>query len=176
MSLNSMRIAAFLSLALVWSGAASAAQPERPAAVKRLVECRAIADSAARLSCYDREVASFDAAAARQELVVVDREQVKKTRRSLFGLSLPNLGLFDNDDAKTEQITQIDSTIRRAAQNAAGKWVLTLADGAVWTQTDSRNLSIDPKPGDAVKIRRAALGSYLANIRGQVGIRVDRLR
>jgi hypothetical protein len=174
--MNMMRIAALACVPLFCSGVALAAEPERPAPVKRLVDCRGIADSAARLSCYDREVASFDAAAARQELVVVDKEQVKKTRRSLFGLSIPNLGLFDNDDAKTEQIKQIDGKLRRAAQNAAGKWVLTLEDGAVWAQTDSRNLSIEPRPGDPVKIRRAALGSYLANIRGHVGIRVDRLR
>lgn len=118
----------------------------------------------------------METAAARKDVVVVDREQLRKTRRSLFGLTLPNLSVF-GDDSKDEQgVTQIDSTIRRVSQTPYGKWVFTLEDGAQWEQTDSRNLPITPKVGHNIKIRKAALGSYLANVKDQVAIRVKRMR
>jgi len=141
-----------------------------------MVDCRSLNDLAVRVACYDREVAAFDAAEARKELVVVEREEITKTRRSLFGLGLPDLGIFGEKSPDGQRMTELESKVKRAVQSANGKWILTLDDGTVWAQTDSRNLTIDPEPGHEIKIRTAALGSYLANVRGQVGIQVKRLR
>ena len=160
------------------TAAAQAQQPpaERPAALSRVVQCRSIASTEERLACYDREVAAMDAAEASRELVVMDRQQIRRTRRSLFGLSLPNLGIFGDDNEDEEEASRIESTVASASQNGAGKWVIELADGARWVQSDSRNLSIEPRRGHSVRIRRAAMGSYLANVNGQTAIRVRRLR
>ena len=46
-------------------------------------------------------------------------------------------------------------------------------DGARWKQTDGRALY--PKVGDKIRIRRAALGSFMANINKDVGFKVVRL-
>lgn len=151
------------------------AQAQRPAALNRLTDCRAITDSAERLACFDREVAAIDAAEARKDLIVVDREQVKKARRSLFGLPLPNLGVF-GDDSSDQANATIEASIKRAWQAPDGKWRFELEDGARWAQIDSRNLSSDAKSGQPIKIRRAALGSYLANVNNQVAVRVRRIR
>ncbi|HEV2079606.1 MAG TPA: hypothetical protein VGR19_06895 [Allosphingosinicella sp.] len=148
---------------------------ERPPAFKKLVDCRRIADAPTRLACFDREVAAIDAAEAGQELVVLDKAQIKKTRRGLFGLSLPDVGIFGGSGAD-EETGAIETTIKRAWQIGDGTWRFELADGAQWVQTDSRNLASDPKPGHEIKIRRAAIGSYLANINKQVAIRVRRIR
>ena len=148
---------------------------ERPTAFKKLVDCRRIADAPGRLACFDREVAAIDAAEAGQELVVLDKAQISRARRGLFGLSLPNVGIFGGSDADQET-GAIETTIKRAWQVADGKWGFELADGAQWMQTDSRDLSSDPKPGQEIKIRSAALGSYLANINKQTAIRVRRIR
>ena len=166
--------AAFAAL----TAAAEAQQPpaERPAALSRVVQCRSIASTEERLACYDREVAAMDAAEASRELVVMDRQQIRRTRRSLFGLTIPNLGIFGDDNEDEEEASRIESTVASASQNAAGKWVIELADGARWVQSDSRNLSIEPRRGHTIRIRRAAMGSYLANVNNQTAIRVRRLR
>jgi hypothetical protein len=164
-------------LAFVSPVLAQSPATKRPPALKRLVDCRSIAAQLERLACYDKEVAAMDAAEARRDLVVMDREQVKKTRRTLFGLTLPNLGILgDDSDSDEEGTGRLDTTIKAATQNPAGKWILTLQDGGVWAQVDSRALQIDPRPGHDIKIRRAALGSYLANVKGQTAIRVQRVR
>lgn len=176
MRVNRLACAVLLCLTVTWASGAEAAERQRPAALKRMVDCRLLSDLAARADCYDREVAAFDAAEARKDLVVVDRQELRKTRRSLFGLALPDLGMFGDESPDDERITRVESKIKRAVQNPYRKWILTLDDGSVWAQTDSRNLTIDPQTGHEVKIRKAALGSYLANVHGQVGIRVERLR
>lgn len=149
---------------------------QRPEALKRLAACRSIASESERLACYDREVAAVDAAEARKDLVVVDREQLKKTRRTLFGLALPNLSIFGDDSPDQEGVTRIETSIKSLSQTPDGKWVFVLEDGAQWTQSDSRNLPIDPKAGQPIVIRKAAMGSYLANVNKQVAIRVRRAR
>ena len=64
---------------------------DAPAAFKELVACRQIADSAARLACYDRQVASLEQAQSAGEVVVADRQQVEQAQKGLFGYSIPNL-------------------------------------------------------------------------------------
>jgi hypothetical protein len=155
---------------------AQSSSSKRPEALNRLTACRTVAGAAERLSCYDREVAAIDRAEALKEIVVVDRQQIQRTRRSLFGLSLPDLNIFGNDDGDEQAVAELQSTIRSASQSPHGKWALTLQDGARWVQIDSKDLARDPRPGQPIRIKRAAMGSYLANIDGQVAIRVQRER
>jgi len=56
-----------------------------------------------------------------------------------------------------------------------GALLLTLQDGARWIQSDSDTLPTDPKPGDPIIIRKAAMGSYFANIGKRPAIRVRRI-
>ena len=152
-------------------------EQERPQALTRLAECRNVQGEAERLACYDREVAAFEAAEQSRELVVMDRQQVRRTRRTLFGLVLPNLDIFgDNNADEEEGVSALETTLRAASEDAHGKWLLVLEDGARWRQIDTRNLPRDPRGGHTIRIRRAAMGSYLANIDGQVAIRVRRER
>lgn len=150
---------------------------ERPEALSRVINCRAIQSAEERLACYDREVAAFDTAESTNQVVVMDRQQVRRTRRTLFGLVLPDLGVFgDNNTDPEEAVAQIETTIQGATQNALGKWIIILEDGARWVQSDSRDLARHPRHGMPIRIRRAAMGSYLANIDGQIAIRVRRER
>lgn len=154
---------------------ATAAEPKRPAILKSLVDCRTIASSAERLVCYDREVAALDAAEKRQDVVVVDREQLRKTRRSLFGIGLPDLGVFGGNSIAGEQ-KELETTIKAVRAKGDGKWIFDLAEGGRWEQLDSRQLIIDPRPGHPIRIRQAAMGSYLANVNKQVALRVKRIQ
>lgn len=154
---------------------AQSAQPPRPAtpeAFSRAVQCRAIADPQERLACYDREVAAMAAAEAANEIRVVDRQQVRSTRRSLFGLTLPDLNIFGGD--ADDPMNEINGTIRTVTRLPDRKWAFTLEDGARWVQIDTRQLVSDPRAGHTVRIRRAAMGSFLANINRNTAIRVRR--
>ena len=140
---------------------------------EKLLGCRSVSDAGKRLACYDTGVAAMAAAAQKDELVVVDRTQIRQARRSLFGLTLPNLAIFGGDKNEGEGFSEIESTISRAYFSNY-RWNVVLADGAKWVQVDTKAPSRDPKPGQAIKIRRAALGSFLANIDGQRAIRMRR--
>jgi hypothetical protein len=111
----------------------------------------------------------------KDELVVMDRQQIRKTRSSLFGLTLPNLDIFGGDKGETEGVSQIESTVRSASEGQNGNWVIVLADGAKWQQIDGKTLSSDPRPGSKIVIRKAALGSYMAKVNQQGAFRVRRV-
>lgn len=170
-------VAVAMSFGLAGSAALAQAAPQGAhPAVQRLAACRVIAEGTARLACFDREVAAFEEAAGKQELVVVDRAQVRKTRRSLFGLALPNIDIFGGGDDQADEFQTLETTVAGATQDPHGKWILTVEDGARWVQIDTRNLPIDPRVGHSIAIRRAAIGSYLANVNKQVAIRVRRIQ
>lgn len=150
--------------------------PPRSQALTKLVNCRSITAPEERLACYDREVAALQNAAARNEIAVVDREQVRKTRRSLFGLTLPDLSIFGDDNEDEAAVSRIEAKIKSVYDAGYGRWGFVLDDGAQWVQTDNRKLAFKPKPGQDVVIHKAALGSYMANINKQNAIRVERVR
>jgi hypothetical protein len=150
---------------------------EQPALFEALVRCRALTDSAARLQCFDEAAAALDQAAQRRDIVVVDRGQVRESRRRLFGLALPRLPIFGGDDDSRpdpEEITQLEGTVARASQDGYGHWVVRLQDNSLWVQVDDNRLALGPRPGQPVLIRRAALGSFVMRVNGQPGIRVQR--
>jgi hypothetical protein len=177
MTLKRLHIAILLGLpALAAASTAHAAPPQLPPAFKQVVDCRSIADQAQRLACYDARVAELEAAASRSDVVIVDRNQIRQTKRTLFGLPLPNLAIFGDSDGDGDGVSRLETTIRSVRQTGDGKWMLTLQEGGTWVQTDSRELIADPEAGAKVTVRRAALGSYLANVAGQPAIRVKRLQ
>ncbi|MGE0180191.1 MAG: hypothetical protein AB7O91_10280 [Sphingomonas sp.] len=152
--------------------------PERPEVLNQLTACRTVADAAERLACYDRQVAALEEAERSREIAVVDRGQIRRTRRSLFGLRLPDLGIFGGDSDEGEDgaaVNEINSTLRAAYSGADGRMIYRLEDNSVWVQTEGR-IGRMPRPGEAVRVRRGPLGSYLANIAGRPAIRVVRER
>ena len=170
------------ALALTVPSAAVTAQEapsgqQRPELFEALVRCRAIAADAERLQCFDTAAANFPQAAERREVVVVDRAQVRESRRRLFGLPLPRLPIFgggDEDEEEEEEIRSIDSNIASARQVDYGRWMVRLEDGSTWIQTDNNVVAGRPRPGQPVEVRRGALGTYMMRINNQPGIKVRR--
>ncbi len=142
---------------------------ERAPLLVAVTQCRTITDSVARLKCFDTSVAALDQAERSQTVVVVDQQQVRETKRNLFGISLPNLGLFGNDD-----LPQIETTLTSAAVDGAGHWSFVVADGARWTQIDDNIIARRPRANDKVIIKRAALGSFRLSVGGQPGVKAKR--
>ena len=167
-----------LALAVVAAAPAVAKDKDKPAAppavYQAVVDCRALGDAGQRLACFDRTVGEMAKAGEAKDLVVLDRETMRETRKGLFGFNLPKLKLFGGgDDDDKDEITQIDSTIAGIRTANDGMPVFTLADGAKWKQTEGRN--VFPKVGDAIRIKRATLGSYMANVDKRSAVRVMRL-
>jgi len=170
-----------LTMAMAAPAAAAAAAAPKSDAVQpappeftRLIACQAIKDNVQRLACYDREVAGVGTANARGDLVVMNREQVRRTRRSLFGLTLPDLGVFGGGELPGDS-NILETTIRGAKEDGNGKWWFNLAEGGTWVQLDNRDFIEDPKAGQSVKIKQGALGSYIMNVNKQTGIKVHRV-
>lgn len=145
-----------------------------PAQVTALLQCRNIADSAERLACYDKAAATIDEAVAKRDIVVIDREGVQKTKRGLFGFSIPNLGIF-GDDNDVVEIKQIEGTLVSTAFNADGGYIFRLADGSRWTQIDSKPFAFPPRSGEKVTVKKGALGAYFLTVEGQPGVKVKRI-
>ena len=147
---------------------------KRAAPVQKIYDCRTIADNVARLACFDASVAELAAAEEKREVTFADKETIKKTRRGLFGFSLPRVGLFDGGDG--EEIKQIEAVVKSVSIDRSGRYRIVMADGAVWQQIDTTSLPRTPKPGQTVKIKVASMGSYFANVDGQRAIRMKRDR
>lgn len=129
--------------------------------------------------------------------MVVQRREAQAAQRGAFGFSLPSLAIFDRlgskDGDRDEkraaratpdpdgairdekgQLQAIVTTLKSAARDPLDKWVFVLSDGAVWRQTDNEQLAPRPKAGEAVEVRRAALGSFVLELKGRPPVRVKR--
>jgi hypothetical protein len=156
---------ASLTLA-VGAGFAFAAEAQTPTSLAGLQACRAIEETSARLSCYDKEVAGLKLAEAAGDIVVIDREQVHKTRKGLFGFTVPKIpflnGSRGNKEEQAEE-AQIETTVTTARSFGYNLWRLTLAEGGTWETTDA-NARLDPRSGSKILIKRGMLGNYTAKI------------
>lgn len=164
---------AAVSLIGVLGLAADAQAEERATALRSVTACRAIAEAGARLACFDRAVAALDEAEKSGDIVVADRAQVARTKRSLFGFSLPRLGLFRNDDKEEPAPEQIEARIASVRGLAYDRFEIRLEDGAVWRTLEPAR--VPPVTGGTAKIRKAALGSYLISFNGARSVRGTRV-
>lgn len=171
------------ALTVLTIAAAAAIAPGSRAAPGRAIEgkaslfeavtrCRTIVDPTERVGCYDRSVEALQAAEQKHDVAIVDRAQVRETKKTLFGLTLPKLPVFGHAD-DGQEIAQIDGTVASATIDR-GSWLIRLADGSSWRQVDDIELGRRPRAGDKVVVKRAALGSFRMTIAGSPGIKVRR--
>jgi hypothetical protein len=158
--------------------AAAAPQKAAPqvAQLRALDACRAIADNAQRLACFDNAAAALVNATRTGDLNVVDRGQLRQARRSLFGFSMPKLPFFAGDrSAEDDQIT-LDTKVTSVRALENGRFRVGIADGqALWETTESYLNFTPPRVGEAVSIKRGHLGSYFLRFGSQRGVRGRRV-
>ena len=158
--------AAALSIALVGLASPALAQDDSPGYLDRLATCRSIEEPDARLACYDREVGAVVAASEEGEVRLVDREEVRQTKRKLFGFTIPK-GLFGSDDK--EDMDLLETTLTRVG------YLITTEEGSVWQISNPPMRFNPPKSGQAVVFKRAALGSFFIRVNGQLGVKGVRI-
>lgn len=174
------RMSRFLLLSTaVVTGPSAIAAPKSglPAVVGGVLACRNTPAEAERLACFDKASAALSDAVAQHDVTVLDKEEVKRTRKSLFGFQLPNLallGIGSKGEESAPEAMVLDSTIRSVRSVSYGKYDMELEEHAVWRNIDL--LDIAPRPGDKVHIKKAMLGSYFFKINSDRAIKAERIR
>lgn len=167
------------SAALAFGASGAIAQDELVVASDQYLDdlkaCQQITEDTARLACFDRAVGTIVTASDSGDLQVIDREDVRQTRRSLFGFSLPDLGIFggEEDEEEQELFTTTIENVRYTGRNSAR---ITTAEGAVWEMNNIPRNRRPFEPGDEVKFKEASLGFYFLRIDGQTGVKGRRVQ
>lgn len=168
-----IRVLAFISIFV--AGAAHAdAKADASAEIAR---CAGIADSAARLKC-------FDAAAPRANSAPAAQPAREAPDRDGFGLPPPPVTKVEDfgKPPPPPEITRITATVIELARTARGRSIFVLANGQVWRQLDGDDANVqDPQPGKTMKVAiemgLRLLGSYNLTIEGQNAlVRVRRVK
>ena len=166
-----------LAVAGVFAATSVAGQAAAPGSVESLLSCSAVKQETTRLACYDREATLLKDAVSSRELVVLDRSEVQRTRRSLFGFSLPSLKIFGKGEASVEagEVKRLDTRIVSVGRAPGyGLYSLQLAEGGTW-QTIEANRDFEPVAGQTILIERGVIGNYNAKVAGRRAVRVKRV-
>lgn len=172
-----MRNQAATSIAIVVFGTSTgyAAEPKQSPAVAAVIGCRDQVDPQVRLRCFDAAAVALATATATGSIIVVEREEIRKTRRSLFGFSVPKMSFFSGDRSQEDEQEEIVSQIASVRSLRHGTFEIDLGTAGVWRTTEAFSSPQTPKPYDAVKIRAGMLGGYfitVGNGRTVKGLRV----
>lgn len=166
--------AAALTLCAAVLAPTSALAQERASAdpLQGIRACTGIAEPDRRLACYDREAAAMVAAVERQDIRVVERREVERARRSLFGFTVPEGGLFGGDAEMPDTLETIITGVRQTGRDA---WAITVEEGSVWQISNAPARFRAPEAGDKVVLKKAALGSVFIRVGGQLGVKGRRI-
>ena len=150
--------------------------PKQSPLVSALGTCRAITDAGERLACYDKQAGALLDATSKGDVAVVDKAEVRKARKSLFGFAMPKIPFFSGDDTADVPTETLESTIKSANGIGYGKFRMVIAEGnAVWETTESYGTMREPRVGDKIVIKRGPLGSYMLRIGSNRGVKGRRV-
>lgn len=163
--------------------------------------CVTIASEKERLRCFDHEMAQLEAASTRGEApasnaskantlppavtapaVAVAANPTIPSAAALppeqtFGLSGDQILKLESRQAGSPapqpKLKNLTAQITRVTQNSQGRWVITLNNGQVWRQSETREFQASP--GLAVKISSGAMGSYWLETNSHNWTRVERV-
>ncbi len=168
-------------LALLALSAPLAAQDEEDLAssplVTKLESCTTITDDAERLACFDREVGALVGAANEGDVKVVEKDEINKARKKLFGYSVPDAGIFKADSKEEKEANnRLTSTITKVRQVSSKEWHIWIEEGnARWRLKNNSIRFRAPKVGDSVEFKPATMGTYWIRVNGRKGVRGNRI-
>lgn len=143
------RVSLVLALAAVTASMPVSAQQDE------LQRCATIEDSLQRLVCFDKLAEKYRDNPPQeqpQKAVKAERQQTHRDAAARFGIEHKNAKDMESIDKLTVKIAS-----RR--QDPYGNWIITLANGQVWKQTESVGyFSWDEE--DTYYIERGALNSF----------------
>ena len=178
--MSPFRSAPSIGLGLVIAAMATAASAQqtppadRAEAVTALERCTTIQTPAERLACFDQSVAAFRSAEQTGDIIVIDRTRMAMAQRQAFGTDEAPFEILQPAARRPERINAIETTLTSASRTSDGGWIFRLADGTVWDQVGNDTVTFRNREGETVRVRRAALGSYLLVIGRSGAVRVRR--
>jgi hypothetical protein len=158
-------LSALVLLALVVAAPAHAADP-----VASSHACASVVEPAERLACYD---AAFPPTAA-EAVPMLTPEQEREQAVARFGLNRQQVEKREPERRRDEGPARIEDVVAGVSYPKSGGRVVTLDSGQVWLLTDAASKGHLSK-GDAVVVRKAALGSYMLVTPARVALRAKRL-
>lgn len=170
-----------LAAALGSAGAQTAAQESEDGSssdyLASLKTCQAITDDRERLACFDRAVAGIVSANDAGEVRFVDREDIRDTRRQLFGLSVPDVGVLKRGEDEDKEESELLETSITSVRYLSGKTIrFTTQEGAVWEIGSAPRWLRTVAAGNSVVFKKAALGTFFIRIDGQMGVKGKRVQ
>ncbi|AHB10899.1 hypothetical protein [Zymomonas mobilis] len=152
----------------------------------KLLACRSLNDDISRLHCFDENIKALDDANTHHDILVVDREAIVARQKQSFGFAPPVLALpkkenayshsIKKDQAADDVIHEITDKASFVSQDSEGHWIIGFSNGARWRQIDDQTVPNEPHVGSVVRLRKAALGSFVANIDKQSAIKMRRIQ
>lgn len=175
-----MRAAAVLVILGLAAPAAAQDGKHQAEVIRKVADCRAVTADADRLACFDKASAALATAVEKRDVVVLDREEVRRTRRSLFGFALPKLPFLgggkdkESEAAEAEEIVRLDTTVTRVSATGYGIYTVVLAEGGTW-RFEEGDRAFVPRVGDKITIKRGMIGNYLGSLNGRRALRIARV-
>ena len=184
-------LATYFALSAATGVVAAAPPASSVSPLSPLYACAEKTDPTQRLACFDAAVAAVKAAEARSELVTMDQPRVAAVRREAFGFRIPSLPRFGFGgpaagvaaggapaSAARERDMQEDDQVFAVARvgRAGNRVAIYLDNGNVWHLTEAGELNAPRQTPFNVRIRTAAMGSYMLSVEGRnKGYRVRRV-
>lgn len=154
-------------VALAMVAAPAGAQQGGPS-LAPLFACLDRNDGATRAACLEAEAQRLRQATGRRDVVVMDKAQAVELHR--MAERAPDVA-EKPARAKRPAFAAFEDRIT-AATPGNGGWMLRTATHGDWVQADSTDLGRSPRAGDMIRVRRGAIGGYLANIADGPAVRV----
>lgn len=165
-----------LVLAFGLGAAAQTAFQSSASLLEGLTKCRSVAGDSERAACYDGSVSALLGAVEAGDVRLVDREEVRKSRRQLFGTGAPEIDILKGNGKDAEEDRDLlETTITSAVKTGQLSWRFTTAEGAVWEINNPPRKIAPIMPGDKVVFKKASLGFYFIRINGQMGVKGKRV-
>jgi hypothetical protein len=139
-----------------------------------LATCAQIEDDNRRLVCYDRLTGRGPKGTSTPVPVAATAAAVtlpSTDPAADFGLSQQVIKERDPD----QWVESIAAAVSNVGKGASGRYVVSLDNDQVWEQIETDSYPV-LKPGDAVTIRRAAVGSFILAGPRSISWRVRRTR
>lgn len=127
--------------------------------------CAHVRDDTDRLACYDQAFGKPPASAAATSPAPSEQ----------FGFTEKEVARNTGQSTASIAPDSVKAAIKSLDRRRDGKFVVTLDNTQVWAQSEF-NSQADVQVGDAITVRRGALGSYLLVTKAGIGTRVKRVK
>lgn len=161
-------------LSLVAALAAVAGPCNADESLNALFACRGIADTSARLACFDRETASLARSPAAPVSPAPTAPVLNPEQK--FGMSEGAISAKEvAAGTRAADLARIEAHITALSGSPDAPLVFTLDNGQVWKQLKVGTEML-AKVGDGVTLSRGLLGSYWLQLQSGRGCKVTRVR